>query len=440
MKRLNLVLTIMLLVMLSTTGAFAYVSDRHDFGEIDFKGATVTFVTHVDSMLDPFKEGGLYAGRLEEAKELFNIGDIVVETADYFDVGEAAFNRYLAGDSQYDFWLIPQGWFWDLASHDAFYPVSEFLPEAYFETLPPIVQAKNEALRINGQKFHFSSGGADDYSNAKVMVVNLDIFERDNLGDPFELYLNNEWTWETVEAIARKATRDTTGDGQIDQWGLMKIGVEAMIMMNGGVQVREEDGYFKFTMDEPEVIEALRTYYKWHFEENFTIGDWQQIEFPAGYVAMMLTDFWTVGGTDTPYDFPYAVLPPPMGPHVDDYVYTPGGTVIMSPFIPKNAAYPEGMVALDNFLFRLDEYWDRFDEQCVAKAPDRISYEVLRNVVEKTSPVGLYHDPILGNEWAGDLPFGAIVAGVHEGRPPATVVNEVKAQAQAILDELYGQK
>ena len=29
MKRLNLVLTIMLLVMLSTTGAFAYVSDRH---------------------------------------------------------------------------------------------------------------------------------------------------------------------------------------------------------------------------------------------------------------------------------------------------------------------------------------------------------------------------------------------------------------------------
>ena len=129
-----------------------------------------------------------------------------------------------------------------------------------------------------------------------------------------------------------------------------------------------------------------------------------------------------------------------MGPHVDDYVYIPGGPVIMSPLIPKNAAYPEGMVALDNFLFRLDEYWERFDEQCVAKAPDRVSYEVLRNVLEKTSPVGLYHDPILGNEWAVDLPFGAIVAGVNEGRPPATVVNEVKAQAQAILDELYDQK
>ena len=112
----------------------------------------------------------------------------------------------------------------------------------------------------------------------------------------------------------------------------------------------------------------------------------------------------------------------------------------MSPLIPKNAAYPEGMVALDNFLFRLDEYWERFDEQSVAKAPDRVSYEVLRNVLDKTSPVGLYHDPILGNEWAGDLPFGAIVAGVNEGRPLATVVNEVKAQVQAIPDELYNPK
>ena len=440
MKRLNMILTIMLVLVVATASASAYVSDRHDFGEIDFKGATVTFVTHMDSILDPFKEGGLYAGRLEEAKELFNIGDIVVEVVDYFDVGDTAFNRYLAGDSQYDFWIIPQGWFWNLASHDAFYPVSDILPEEYFESLPPIVRSKNEALRIDGKTFHFSAGGADDYSDASLMVLNLDIFERDNLGDPFELYRNKEWTWEKVEEIARKATRDTTGDGQIDQWGLMNISPATFIMMNGGVQVREEDGYFKFTMDEPEVIEALRWYYRWKNEENFSIGDWQGIEFPGGYVAMTVAGFWTINRSDAPYEFRYAVLPLPMGPHVDDYVYTPGGPVIMSTFLPKNSAYPEGMVALDNFLFRLDEYWERFDEQCVAKAPDRVSYEVLRNVLEKTSPVGLYHDPILGNEWAVDLPFGAIVAGVNEGRPPATVVNEVKAQAQAILDELYDQK
>jgi len=440
MKRMKTGLTIMLLVMLSTASAFAYVSDRHDFGEIDFKGKTVTFVTHFVEMLDAFEDGGIYAGRLEEAKAKFNIGDIVVELVDYFDVGETAFNRYLAGDSGYDYWVLPQGHFWMMAQQDALYPVNEILPDEYFELLPPITREKNEALRINDQLFHFSAGGPDDFSNAKVTVLNLEIFERDNLGDPFELYLNDEWTWETFEEIARKATRDTTGDGQIDQWGLMRLDPSVMIGMNGGVVAKaDEDGYVRFAMDEPEVIEALRAYYRWHTEENFTIGDWQHIEFPAGYVAMTIIDHWVVNRSDAPYEFRYAVLPPPKGPHVDDYQYTPGGNVIMSTFLPKNAEYPLGMIALDNFLFPLDEYWEKFDQQCVDKAPDRISYEVLRNTVEKTAPVGFYHEAILGNEWDGHLPYGAIIAGLNEGRPPATVVNEVKAQAQALLDDAYKQ-
>ena len=97
------------------------------------------------------------------------------------------------------------------------------------------------------------------------------------------------------------------------------------------------------------------------------------------------------------------------------------------------------MIALDNFLFPLDEYWEKFDEQCAVKSPDRISYEVMRNTVDKVGDIANYHEPILGNEWDVDKPFGAIIAGVNEGRSPATVVNEVKDQAQKLLDEAHNQ-
>src|SRR5690606_37108964 len=108
-------------------GASAYTSDRMDFGEIDFKGATVTVVAHFDN-LQRFYEGGAAAGRLEEAKRLFNIGDIKLLQFDWGAMGEAALNRYLSGDSTYDLWRMPHNGFFTLATRGAIFPVSTILP------------------------------------------------------------------------------------------------------------------------------------------------------------------------------------------------------------------------------------------------------------------------------------------------------------------------
>ena len=80
------------------------------------------------------------AGRLEEAKKLFNIGDIQLVQVDWGDVGEAALNRYLSGDSQYDLWRVPHNAFFQLATRGALFPVSTILPPEYFETLPRITK------------------------------------------------------------------------------------------------------------------------------------------------------------------------------------------------------------------------------------------------------------------------------------------------------------
>ncbi len=201
-------MTVLLLLLVASTTALAYVSDRMDFGEIDFGGATVTFVLHHDHLAD-FREGGSRAGRLEEAKRLFNIGDIRIEQADWGVVGEVALNRYLSGDSRWDVWRLPHYAFFMLAPRGAFFPVDTILPPEYFEQLPRITQVKNERLRFDGHLLHFSAGVPDDYGHAPFTVVNLDMWERENLGNPIALYQAGQWTWETVER-ARPRGRPVT--------------------------------------------------------------------------------------------------------------------------------------------------------------------------------------------------------------------------------------
>src|SRR5690606_3403619 len=157
------------LLLFGSVSAFAYVSDRMDFGEIDFGGATVTFLAH-QNILAQFEEGGEFAGRLEEAKELFNIGDFELLVVDWGEVGNTALARFLAGESNYDYWKVPFAFYWGLVSRGALFPVNEILPDTYFENLPKVIRDRNEQLVYKGQLFNFSAVGG--YGHATFVVFN----------------------------------------------------------------------------------------------------------------------------------------------------------------------------------------------------------------------------------------------------------------------------
>ncbi len=426
---------VMLMVLALSSMAFAYESDRMDFGPIDFKGATVTFVAHFDN-LEAFYEGGARAGRLEEAKKLFNIGEIKMVTAGWGEVGEVALNRYLSGDSNYDIWRLPHNSYFMLATRGAFYPVSDILPEEYFETLSPITREKNERLIFDGKKLHFSVGVPDDYGHAPFAVINLDLFEREALPDPFELYESGEWNWENVEKIGRAVTRDTDGDGIVDQWGSAFIDAGMMVFSNGGAVTRlGDDGRIYYALDESASIEALRKLGEWENELGISYGDYQMREFVTGRTALGFMPFWQINPND--YDFTHAVLPLPKGPNVDDYVFGPG--VADSLYLPKNSAYPLGMVALDNFLFPLEDYYEVMDDMIRDRAFDRTSFEVLNRAFDEVDGDAAYYHNFLGAWWEGDTPFGGVIGGIKGGGVAATVVNEFKPQGQAMIDEYLKQ-
>lgn len=435
MRKISVVLITVLVMALAAAGVHAYTSDRMDFGNIDFGGATVTVVAHFDN-LTRFQEGGAQAGRLEEAKKLFNIGDIVLHQVDWAAVGEEALNRYLSGDSQYDLWRVPHNGFFTLATRGAIFPVSTILPEEYFETLPRITQVKNERLRYNGELLHFSAGVPDDYGHAPFMVVNLDLWERENLGDPFDLYYEGKWDWETIEEIARRATRDTDGDGVVDQWGFAFIDPYFMIFANGGSITRlNEDGKVVYSMGEPATLEALRKLNDWQNVQGLSYGDWQMREWSTGQTAMAFIPFWQINPND--YDFRHGVLPLPKGPNTDRHIYAPG--VADAIFIPANSANPLGMVALDNFLFPLDEYEEAREEAIAMRVRDRDSYMIMHDVLDNVDGDAAYYHNFLGAWWEAETPYGGVIQGVMGGQSASSVVAELTPRAQAMIDETLKQ-
>jgi ABC-type glycerol-3-phosphate transport system substrate-binding protein len=97
-------------------------------------------------------------------------------------------------------------------------------------------------------------------SSNLVLYYNKDLFKEAGL-DPNK----PPRTWEDLVAYAQKLTKDTNGDGQIDQWGLMMptLAVKGVIYyylpflwQNNGDLFN--NNYTKCTFDSPEAVKALQ--------------------------------------------------------------------------------------------------------------------------------------------------------------------------------------
>ena len=151
-------------------------------------------------------------------------------------------------------------------------------------------------------------------------------------------------------------------------------------LSNGGAITRlGDDGRVYYALDEPQAINALRKLGEWENVLGISYGDWQMREFITGRTAIGIMPMWQIDATQ--YEFKHGILPLPMGDDVDDYVFSPG--VADAIFLPRNAAYPLGLIALDNFLFPLEDYYETMEDYIRARAFDRTSYEVLNRGVSE---------------------------------------------------------
>ena len=154
------------------------------------------------------------------------------------------------------------------------------------------------------------------------IVVNLDIIRAIGAQNPVDLYNQGNWNWDTALEIMRLATRDTTGDGVIDQWGLAgQPGdlIDHFVAANDGPLVTAD---FQYAFDHPNTIEALEfmdLIFReglWQYDpvQGLDPGDWARnfFAFHQGQAALAKGVLWGMNGGDLPFDF--AIVPFPTGP------------------------------------------------------------------------------------------------------------------------------
>src|SRR2546427_477585 len=128
-----------------------------------------------------------------------------------------------------------------------------------------------------------------------VVVYNKDLFDRGGIPYP-----SDDWTWDDFTRIAKLLTRDTDGDGRIDQWGTAfdrRPFLWIPWIWAGGGDVLCADGRRATgCLDAAATVDAIRWYTDWVTRDSIaprahnplTSGDDFRL-FTSGRIAMMTT-------------------------------------------------------------------------------------------------------------------------------------------------------
>ena len=114
------------------------------------------------------------------------------------------------------------------------------------------------------------------------MFVNKTLLNKEGFAVP-----ENDWTWDNLTRICERVTKDTDGDGKIDQFGTYNYDWTEALYSNGG-QLFDEDGK-KCYLNSKNVVEAVK------FVESLNaFNDGEKVtqeDFDGGKVAFMPLSF-----------------------------------------------------------------------------------------------------------------------------------------------------
>jgi len=161
-------------------------------------------------------------------------------------------------------------------------------------------------------------------TGAYVLGVNLEIIRAEGLPNPVDLYEAGNWNWDTMLEIMRGATKATSADGIIDQFGI--AGQPGDIVMhllgaNDGILVDED---FNYGLRHPNSVAALE-FVEQIFHESLWAAEaggvmdtsnWDR-NFYSGKreanAALFPTTTWGLDNFMPAFEF--AVVPFPKGPN-----------------------------------------------------------------------------------------------------------------------------
>jgi len=352
-----------LCIFLSMGAAGVLAQDHGGYGgyfgtDYDLGGETISIWEYSMEAYGRFNENQAGYGRIEEAEELFNC-NIELKSAAQTELYDVYMNRLLAGESNYDIWHTITTYYWNLVTQGALYAVDDVLPDAYYDRFPSYIRKVIEVQSYMGKRYGFAPD--IDYGNIYVggffvLWYNKDILEREGVEDPYQTYLDGDWTWEAYEEMARKLTKDLDGDGTIDQYGMsnpMWWVTQAWLSSNGGdVTAINDDGSVELVLDSEANRQTMNQLYEWVNVDNLVGLPGMEAKFMDQSCATFAGQLWWIHNFTNALDAEVGFVPLPKGPQVDEYKYHAWD--LPNWVLPSNSEQPEALMALLEFLWRDD--------------------------------------------------------------------------------------
>ncbi|HOJ79462.1 MAG TPA: extracellular solute-binding protein [Clostridiales bacterium] len=407
-------------------------------------------VIKVAAWWDLTPQGGTPSGdrqvaRREEMEQKYNFKFEYVNVP-WDQTVETYSSSVMAGDPFADIATLEDNWVIGLANSGF---VTE-LDSLFDFTDEKWDQVTKSLSTINGKTYGMGTG---KWWPRGIVFYNKNIFEREGLENPYELMKNGQWTWEKLEEIARKATKDTNNDGKIDQWGLGGMDIDcSLVISNGSEFASIVDGKAKLNFREPAVLEAFNFYQrlckegiifnKFNYEAEEIPWDLAANVFKEGKIAMFWYQYWKIDDFRDNMADDYGLVLPPIGPSNTEKKYYCMISGHNFQTIPKNVKNVEDIAFIWNkwtepFPEDLEDP-DAWMEPHMNNVRDQESLEVLKYMYDNNcgKHVGLFGAvrPAVELWWGGqdDLLKGE--------KTVAQIIDEKYDAIQAALDDFLANK
>jgi len=432
LKKISLLLSIVLLVAAGICSASDYTPRPGVLSpeQVDFEGKTVTILVGDLGYMGPYG-GEPNPERMAEAEALFNV-KIELQHLGTVNVADTIIARIMSGDAALDIIRMPHRYgYYSLVSSNMLMAMNKILPQAYWDSLPRVDRYTIEKLGYAGNFYGF--GIVYGLFNPSMMFAtyNKDIIERENLPDPYELYLAGEWSYETLTQLAIAATKDTDGDGTPDQFGIDQrmishdTRIYRLAAANGAeIAKPDENGRWVYTFNQPEAIDVMNQVVDWRYNLKVSGGSF------SGGTALFYMQTNLAG---TPGGYPNFGLVPIPSFTPGEYKY-PAYDFAMN-MLPINSAYPEGLIALVDFLFREEDGEINLDYHINTYMKTQDHFNMFMDAIESWQGEG---DPFQDMFWRTMQPH--VISVIEAEKGAQATMDEIAPQIQAMIDDLFKQK
>lgn len=346
----------------------------------------------VQSAIDAFE--AKYGGKVTVNVVGWNKGATAIQesmaTGDLFDLVYTEGNARFPGD----------------AVDQLYAPIDEYLDYSVCD------QASADAFLFKGEHYVYTNYAI---TSPYLIIYNKTIFAEEGLKEPVDLYNDGEWTYAKFLEYMAYFTRDTDGDGEIDQWGLgPRFKRQNFGWANDGMPVYEVgDGTLAVGIDTPECMQWYEFLSGFGQINTKCPGDGGWLETrqcvmysEAGPSAGLSADRTT---TD---EFDFVPLPTYDGRQATTPVWDNGYALV------NGAPNPEGAAVLASMICKakLDNYTTQLESQYSKEQIDRYM-----SIMEKTMPQR--------RKYAGVSDVGE--GDALNGTPAQTIIETYKSQLEA---------